>query len=103
MSEITEAIPNQYIVVFKQHTPEEICQEHCKWAQSAHTDAAAARAESDGPELTGVGEQFNLDTFTGYVGSFDEILKNQIEDREEASLTPLILLSTLTLRAKFPD
>ena len=64
-----------------------MCQQHCEWAQSAHTEAAAARAESDGPELTGVGELFNFDTLTGYVGYFDENLKNEIEAREEASLT----------------
>ena len=89
MSEITaQATPNQYIVVFKQHTPEEVCQQHCEWAQSAHAEAAALRAESDGPELTGVGEQFNIETLIGYVGSFDENLKNEIQSREEASSTP---------------
>ena len=92
MSEITaESVPNQYIVVFKQHTPDELCQQHCEWAHSTHTEAAALRAASDGPELTGVGEQFRIDNLTGYVGSFDESLKNEIAAREEASLTSLII------------
>ena len=82
-----KAIPNQYIVVFKQHMPEDVCQQHYEWAQSAHNEAAALRAENDGPELTGVGEQFNLETFTGYVGCFDDNLKNEIESKEEASPT----------------
>ena len=90
MSEISAAaIPNQYIVVFKQHTPEVVCQQHCEWAQSAHTEAAALHAESDGPELTGVGEQFSFETLKGYVGSFDESVKNEIEARQEASLASL--------------
>ena len=88
MSEISaEAIPNQYIVVFKQHMPEEARQEHLEWAQAAHTEAAAARTESDGPELTGVGEQFNIGTLNGYVGCFDENLKNEVASRDEASPT----------------
>ena len=90
MSEASpEAIPNQYIVVFKPHTPKDVRQQHCDWAQSAHSEAAAFRAESGGPELTGVGEKFEFNTLTGYVGSFEENLKNEIEAREEASLTPI--------------
>ena len=89
---LPELIPNKYIVVFKQHTPEDVRQQHCEWAAAAHTEATAARAESDGPELTGVGEQFDFDTLTGYFGSFDENLKNEIEAREEASLTLLLTL-----------
>lgn len=81
----TEAIPNQYIVVFKGHTSEDACQQHCEWAQSRHSEAAALRAESDEPELTGVGEKFNFETLTGYFGSFDENLKSEIESRDEAS------------------
>jgi oryzin len=80
---MSEVIPNQYIVVFKQHAPEDVCQQHCEWAQSTHTEASALRAESDGPELTGVGEQFNFENLSGYVASIDENLKNEIEAREE--------------------
>ena len=84
MSEITaEAVPNQYIVVFKRHTPEEVFQEHVQWAQAAHAEAAAQRAESDGPELTGIGETFNFPDWFGYVGSIDESLKAEIEAKEE--------------------
>lgn len=83
MSESPEVVPNQYIVVFKQHVPEEVCQAHCEWAHSTHTEAAALRAESDGPEITGVGEKFAFESLNGYVGSFDESLKNEVEAREE--------------------
>ena len=87
MSEISAStIPNQYIVVFKPHTPEEARQQHLEWAQSAHSEAAALRAESGGLELTGVGEQFNVETLAGYVASIDQNLRNEIESREEASL-----------------
>ena len=85
MSEITtEAVPNQYIVVFKQHTPEEVFQEHIQWAEAEHAEAAARHAESDGPELTGVGETFVFPDWFGYVGSFDESLKAEIEAKDEA-------------------
>jgi cerevisin len=95
MSEVAaETIPNSYIVVFKQHTPEEVCEEHCQWAQSAHSEAAAMRAESDGPELTGVGEKFDLPTLNGYVGSFDDSLRAEVEAREEASNPPPLPLSS---------
>lgn len=93
MSEITtEAIPNQYIVVFKQDTPEDKCTEHCEWAQSRHTEAA---------ELTGIGEQFSLGTVAGYVATIDENLKNEIEARGEASPTspPLSPLGGILLKA----
>ena len=84
MSEITaEAVPNQYIVMFKQHTPEEVFHEHIRWAQAAYSEAAAQRAESDGPELTGVGETFAFPDWFGYVGSFDESLKAEIEAKDE--------------------
>ena len=87
MSEI-EAVPNQYIVVFKDDTPEDVCRQHYEWAQSVQTVACAARDEGDdGPELTGVGEQFKIDTLTGYIGSFDESTKNDIQSRDEASPT----------------
>ena len=86
MSEISaNAIPNQYIVVFKPHTPEEARQEHLEWARSAHSEATALRAESGGPELTGVGQQFNVETLAGYVASIDPNLRSEIESREEAS------------------
>lgn len=89
MSEMSaEAIPNQYVVVFKHHTPEDARQQHYKWAQSAHSEAAAAlRVASGGPELSGVGEQFNIETMFGYFGCFDEDLKNEIESKEEVSPT----------------
>ena len=102
MSEISaEAVPNQYIVVFKQHMPEDMCQQHCEWAQAAHAEASAARAESDGPELTGVGEQFSFETLSGYIGSFDESLKNKIEAREEASLISPHFRSPLSPQGAF--
>jgi hypothetical protein len=89
MSEITaEAVPNQFIVVLKQHTPDEVVQEHIQWAQAAHAEATALRAESDGPALTGVGERFEFPDWNGYVGNFDESLKAKIEAREEASIHP---------------
>ena len=89
MSEMSaEAIPNQYVVVFKHHTPEDARQEHYKWAQSAHNETTALHAASGGPELTGVGEQFNIETMFGYFGCFDEDLKNEIESKEEVSLPP---------------
>lgn len=85
MSEITaEAVPNQYIVSFKRYTPEELFQEHIQWAQAAHAEAAAQRAGSDEGELTGVGETFTFPDWFGYVGSFDESLKAEIEARDEA-------------------
>lgn len=80
---MSEVIPNQYIVVFKPHAPEEAVAQHVEWAQSTHTESSALRAESDGPELTGVGEQFNIENFSGYVANIDESLKNEIEARDE--------------------
>jgi hypothetical protein len=89
MSEISpEAIPNRYIVVFKQHIPDEVCDEHFEWAQAAHLAGAALRAESDGPDLTGVGAKFNFPTLSGYVGSFDGTLMSEIEGREEVRSKP---------------
>jgi len=82
---IGDAIPNEYVVVFKQHIPEDVCVEHCDWAHSAHTEASALRAESDGPELTGVGDKFNFEGFNAYVASIDESLKNEIEAKEEVA------------------
>lgn len=88
MSGITaEAVPNQYIVSFKRGTPSELFQEHVQWAQATHTAAAAQRAESDGPELTGVGKTFTFPDLYAYVGSFDESVKAEIEARDEVRAT----------------
>jgi oryzin len=84
------AVPNQYIGVFKQYTTDDLCDEHLQWAQTAHAKVAALRAESDGPELTGVGERFSFPDLTGYVGSFDDALKNEIADREEVTISPAL-------------
>jgi cerevisin len=84
MSETSaEAVPNQYIVVFKEHTPDQVCQEHREWAQAAHVQAAALRGESDGPELSGVGKTLSFPTWSGYVGRFSDALKSEIEKRDE--------------------
>lgn len=47
------------------------------------SEACAARAESGGPEFTGVDKKFNLEN----VASFDETLRNEIESGEDASPT----------------
>ena len=78
-----ESVPNQYIIALKCCTPEEVFQEHIQWAQAAHSKAAAQRTESDEPMLTGVGKTFAFPDWYGYVGSFDESLKAEIEARDE--------------------
>lgn len=68
-----EAIPDQYIVVFKHHTPEDVLQQHCEWVQSRHAEAATLLAESGGPKLTGVGEQINFEPFTDILDASTKI------------------------------
>jgi hypothetical protein len=95
MSFSAESVPNEYIVVFKQHVPNEVCQDHCQWVQSAHTKSLAARGDSDeGPDVKGLGELFNFPTLTGYVGSFDESLKDEIEGKDEVSTLHLSTCKT---------
>ena len=47
--------------------------------QAAPAEAAKQRAGSDRPELIGAGETFAFPDWYGYVGSFDEPLKAEIE------------------------
>jgi len=82
---MTEVIPNEYIVVFKQHLPEDVCNEHCEWAHSTHTSACAVRTADDGPELTGIGERYNFENLNAYHANIDESTKNEIEAREEVA------------------
>jgi oryzin len=95
MSVAAESVPNEYIVVFKQHVAEDVCQEHCEWVQGAHVESLATR--DGGDEVTGLGEQFSFPTLNAYVGSFDASLKDVIEAREEVITPPIHSFAKRTL------
>ena len=49
-----------------------------------------SRTNTDGPKLTSVGKLFSFEPLNGYVGSFDESPKQEIEVSQKAVLSPFI-------------
>lgn len=96
------AIPNNYIVVFKQHVDGSAATEHHSWVANIHSaKVAELRKRSQIPilqsggvvddveALTGLKHTYNIsDGLTGYSGAFDETVIDEIRKHPDVSHAP---------------
>jgi cerevisin len=89
-----EAIPDSYIIKFKEHVDEAKASDHHSWIQNIHSDGEQARLElrkrgelSDLVEaFSGMKHTFSIgDAFKGYAGHFHESVIEQLRTHPDVS------------------
>ena len=86
-----EAIPNEYIVVFKPHVTSQQRSAHRAWAAEKHFSVLSTRGR--GQATTGLLHKFNIlnGQCAGYVAHVPEDVIQQINDTDEVTYTPFTL------------
>jgi cerevisin len=88
-----DAIPDSYIVKFKDHVDEDAVTNHHSWIQNIHDEGEQQRLElrkrglSDVAELfSGMKHTFSIgDAFKGYAGHFHESVIEQLRNHPDVS------------------
>jgi cerevisin len=89
-----DAIPDSYIVKFKDHVDDAAVSHHHSWIQTIHNEGEQQRLElrkrgelSDVAELfSGMKHTFNIgDAFKGYAGHFHESVIEQLRNHPDVS------------------
>lgn len=84
-----EIIPNQYIVVFKRHTPDDQYQSHCAWATDLQSPGAMSARGVDYSGYEGIQHRYDIKCegggLLGYAGSFHPNAAAEIFSREEVA------------------
>lgn len=75
----SEPIPNKFIVTLKEGIASSEKESHLTWVNDVHARSLARR------QLAGVEKTYNISTFQGYAGSFDEATIEQIKSSPEVS------------------
>lgn len=95
VSSSEKEIPNGYIVVFKDSVTASTAEKHRDWVTATHRSALKKRSFlSDFTDSlwqpTGLKHTFDLPTFLGYAGSFDQSTLDEIRKHPDVSLPRLV-------------
>jgi cerevisin len=102
-----KAIPNSYIIKFKNHVKHEDALAHHSWVQDLHTSHETQKLElrkrSQIPMLDeafrGLKHTFNIaQGFLGYSGNFDEAVIEQLRRHPDVSRLIILATNVLALR-----
>lgn len=72
-----DPIPNKYIITLKEAVAPAEIESHLAWVGEVHARSLSRR------QLPGVEKTYNISTFQGYAGSFDEATISEIESSPE--------------------
>lgn len=78
----SEPIPNKFIVTLKEGIASTDRESHLAWVSDVHAQSLGRR------QLAGVEKTYNISTFQGYAGSFDEATIEEIKASPEVSRKP---------------
>lgn len=90
-----KAIPNSYMVVFKDHVNDAVAKDHHNWVQLTHQDSQSYRTElrkrsSFGEEaFEGLKHVYSIAGLKGYSGHFDEEVIEQIRRHPDVAYIEL--------------
>lgn len=76
----SDPIPNKYIVTLKEDVAPTDVESHLTWVNEVHARSLARR------QLPGVEKTYNISSFQGYAGAFDDATISEIEASPEVSL-----------------
>lgn len=84
-----EIIPGRYIVTFKQDIAAAKINEHTKWATDLHKRNKQLHSLSNSDHSMGIQQNYNINGFAAYSGSFDAMTITAIRNHEDVcSSTP---------------
>lgn len=82
-SRAAQAIPNKFIVTLKEDIASSEKESHLAWVSEVHARSLGRR------DLAGVEKTYNISSFQGYAGTFDEATIEEIKASPEVSWTVL--------------
>lgn len=86
-----DPIADSYIVVFKETASKTSVNKHISWLKAANEQLGASR-------LGGEQYNYNIGSFKGYAGQFNELIVESIKSRPEVCLDSyLIMLDTMLI------
>lgn len=91
-----EAVPDSYIIKFKDHVSADSATNHHSWVQDVHSKKDAERLElrkrGQAPIIEtvfeGLKHTYNVGNFLGYSGHFDEATIEQVRRHPDVSCSP---------------
>ena len=78
-----ETIPGKYIVTFKQGIDAARIDDHSAWATDVHRHNKQRLGTTDGEQYMGIQENYKINRFAAYYGSFDDVTIEAIRNHDD--------------------